>query len=176
MVFSIMASTFGVVVQWGKNQVVHIYPNWTSPIRCIMLCIVFHVQWAVAKADILISCLMKFHFEFIGGGYHYLVFASERIPKSLHKIVLSEMRLSCFSKIHDCCAHIWRHKNCDMVLYQHIPSVSCQVDETQEDREKAIRSFMPQNWPFPFRTCEKIKARVTMIYWLDFILYNLPEE
>lgn len=39
-------NTCGIMVECWKNQVIHVHPNCTSPIRCIVLCIVLHVQWA----------------------------------------------------------------------------------------------------------------------------------
>ena len=39
--------TFGVMVERCKNSVIHVYPNCTSPIWSVMLCVVFHVHGTV---------------------------------------------------------------------------------------------------------------------------------
>lgn len=45
---TVSVCTFWVMVKWGKNQVVHVHPNRTSPIRWVMLRVAFHIHWAVA--------------------------------------------------------------------------------------------------------------------------------
>lgn len=40
----LLVDTFGIVEECRKNPVIHVHPNWASPIRWVVLCVAFHVQ------------------------------------------------------------------------------------------------------------------------------------
>lgn len=39
-----MAITFRIVIECRENHVVHVDPNWTSPVRWVMFSVALHVQ------------------------------------------------------------------------------------------------------------------------------------
>lgn len=42
-----MVITFRIVIECRENHVVHVDPNWTSPVRWVMFSVALHVQRAV---------------------------------------------------------------------------------------------------------------------------------
>lgn len=54
-----MNITLGIMMESRKNPVVHVYPDWTSPVRWVMLCVTFHVYWAVIQCNEFVFRIVK---------------------------------------------------------------------------------------------------------------------